>query len=366
MTHRAVTCILLATATVLMVGCGLPLLDLRDSLDLHRSSFHDRLRADEPLAREFLACLSRAHDEPAAPPDGVSTEEQRLSGLAYRPIHALVQRVQAMRPQAAESLQPLGSLFADGTLLLDRRLDLEQLRRVVELMRRWHTHIDFDEDALARDSSRFGQLLLAYNNAYFGDVRFVPDPAPSHGGVRGVRKVTAAGFVDRNGNVWVFPGLSGDTPEKPGGMIMALTSSPNSQRISADLTRVFFEAFFDAAFRTPAINGATALQIEWKSSVPPYPKFDADHPPIPIDALARVTRDALRAEAAVTSLVGQAVRGGSVFAGNNETVAAMMETAAGVIAKKLVEHEGLCYFQVTQGRSEPGKLRHSSLVIRQP
>jgi len=41
------------------------------------------------------------------------------------------------------------------------------------------------------------------------------------------------------------------------------------------------------------------------------------------------------------------VRGGSVFGTQNETRAAMIEMAAGVIAKKLVEHEGFCYFQVT-------------------
>jgi len=81
-----------------------------------------------------------------------------------------------------------------------------------------------------------------------------------------------------------------------------------------------------------------------------YPEFDANHPTIPLEALARVTRDALRAEAAVTSLVGKAVRGGSVFSAQNETLAATLETAAGVMAKKLVEHEGFCYFQVTAGQ----------------
>jgi hypothetical protein len=83
--------------------------------------------------------------------------------------------------------------------------------------------------------------------------------------------------------------------------------------------------------------------------VPSYPEFDANHPAIPLEALARVTRDALRAEAAVTSIVGKAVRGGSVFGSQNETLAATLETAAGVIAKKLVEHEGFCYYQVTGG-----------------
>lgn len=56
----------------------------------------------------------------------------------------------------------------------------------------------------------------------------------------------------------------------------------------------------------------------------------------------------MRAQAAVTSLVGKKVRGGSIFSAQNETLAATIETAAGVIAKKLAEHEGFCYFQVTE------------------
>ena len=118
----------------------------------------------------------------------------------------------------------------------------------------------------------------------------------------------------------------------------------DSQRVSADLIRIFLEAFFDTAFRVPAVHGATALRVRPNSQESPYPEFDADHPTIPLEALARVTRDALRAEAAVTSLAGKAVRGGSVFGTQNETLAATLETAAGVMAKKLIEHEGFCYF----------------------
>jgi hypothetical protein len=43
--------------------------------------------------------------------------------------------------------------------------------------------------------------------------------------------------------------------------------------------------------------------------------------------------------------VGKAVRGGSIFSTQNETFASALKTAAGVIAKKLVEHGGFCYFQ---------------------
>jgi len=148
----------------------------------------------------------------------------------------------------------------------------------------------------------------------------------------------------------LFPGISAEIEVGTANSVRTSATTVDSQRVSADLTRIFLEAFFDTAFRVPAVHGATALRVKPDSQEPPYPEFDADHPTIPLEALARITRDAMRAEAAVTSLAGKTVRGGSVFGTQNETLAATLETAAGVIAKKLVEHEGFCYFQVTQGK----------------
>jgi hypothetical protein len=208
-------------------------------------------------------------------------------------------------------------------------------------------HVDFDEDALAEDGSRFAQLLLAYNKAYFGDVRFTAAPGTGSG-IRAAVAVISDGFIDRNGNVWRFPGLSTEAHNEPEHPRAVESGRVDSQRITSDLTRIFLEAFFDAAFREPAVESATALQVRWKNTGSAYPAFDAEHPPIPFEAFARVTRDALRAEAAVTSQVGKAVRGGGLFGTHNETVATGLETAAGVIAKKLVEHGGFCYFQTRQ------------------
>jgi hypothetical protein len=162
--------------------------------------------------------------------------------------------------------------------------------------------------------------------------------------------VTSKGFIDRSGNALLFPGISAELEVSPANSVRISATTVDSQRVSADLTRIFLEAIFDEAFRVPAVHGATALRVGQNSQEPPYPEFDVDHPPISLEALARVTRDALRAEAAVTSFVGKAVRGGSVFSAQNETLAATLETAAGVITKKLVEHEGFCYFQVTEGK----------------
>jgi hypothetical protein len=227
------------------------------------------------------------------------------------------------------------------------RIDLTKLARVVETAGQWHGHFGLDEDKLEQDSSRFARMLLAYNKAYFGDLRFTARSDSSGVGLRGIVNMTSKGFVDRSGNALLFPGISPEIEVSPAQSVRISASTVNSQRVSADLTRIFLEAFFDTAYRVPAVHGATALQVRPNSRELSYPEFDANHPVILLEALARVTRDALRAEAAVTSLVGRAVRGGSVFGTQNETLAASLETAAGVIAKKLVEHEGFCYFQVT-------------------
>jgi hypothetical protein len=349
--------LLTAVSLLALAGCSTSQLDLRDELDLHRSSFREKVAAQETLAQRFLACTRQSHgshvdpgaqSEPAAHPTSLPRSEGP-EGSITSPVGALIQRIRERRPQQTDSLLALQQLVFDLEETPQRHLDLGGLRKVVNMIGQWHGHVDFDEDDLAKDSSRFARLLLSYNKAYFGDLSFKVDRAASQGGIRGVIKVTSNGFVDRNGNVFVFPGLSTDVQWDPSHPIRVSATSIDSQRISAHLTRIFLEAFFDAAFQVPAVHGATALQVEWKSPEQTYPEFDAAHPPIPLDALARVTRDAMRAEAAVTSLVGKAVRGGGVFGLQNETLAAMLETAAGVLAKKLVEHEGFCYFQVTQG-----------------
>ena len=338
-------------------GCGIPTLNLHEPVDLYRASFREKLGTQSALAKDFLVCTKQAYDErrglaPGTERAGLSSpatssaDDNNPSSSDVSAIRALIERVKAKRQIQADSLLVLEDLVKDWTDESRQRLDLNKLTKAVESIQQWHGHLDFNEDDLAEDSSRFAQLLLAYNKAYFGDLQFTAEPTVSGVGIRAVSKVTSSGFTDRNGNSWIFPGLSLDLAKGAGKPFTVAATPVDSQRISADLARVFLEAFFDAAFRVPAVQGATALHVVWKNSERPYPTFDADHPPISLEALARITRDALRAEAAVTSLVGKTVRGGSVLSIQNETVAATLETAAGVIAKKLVEHEGFCYYEV--------------------
>ena len=338
----------------LLTGCTSSFIDLRENLDVHRSSFEAKLAGDSVKVEQFRACTGQAHDGSSLPlsiatdtPATRSVSSPITNSSRLRaPVQALVERIHERVGNNATSFSILSDMVDDFADPSRRRLDLDKLRLLTDAIRHWHTHLDFDEAALAQDTSLFARLLLAYNRAYFGDVRYAIAPDTAAGTVRGIVQVTSRGFVDRSGNTVRFPGLSAATQVDAFQGIELAATSIDSRRVSADLTRVFLEAFFDAAFRVPAVQQATALRLPTTTS--PYPAFDPSRPPISLEALATVTRQAIRTEAVVTSLTGKAVRGGGLFGTNNETIAATLETAAGVFTKKLVEHEGFCYFQVTQ------------------
>jgi hypothetical protein len=342
-----------ALLVILLVqaGCSSSVLQLRDQPDLQHGKFRQKLADKKELAAKFLACTKQAHDEPlnerrdaGTSPESLSLQTLEGQATSIRPLEAVIKTIRRRHPDKGASLSILTDVLNDMANDGTARVDLDKLRRVIEMARQWHGYLGLDEDQLEQDSSRFARMLLTYNKAYFGDLSYTARSDYAGTGSRGVVKVTSKGFVDRSGNVLLYPGISAELEPSPA----------ESQRVSADLMRIFLEAFFDAAYRVPAIHGATALRVGPDSLELPYPEFDANRPMISLEALARVTRDALRAEASVTSLVGKAVRGGSVFSTQNETLAATLETAAGVMAKKLVEHEGFCYYQVTEGKPAAG------------
>ncbi len=353
-------CVLLVLL-LMQAGCSASVLQLRDQLDLHRGGFRQKLADKKELAEKFLACTRQAHDEPLGERrDGRTSLDplfpQSLEGQAtsVRPLTAVIDKILRRHHDQGASLSILAHVLDDATNDANARIDVEKLKQVIEVARQWHGHLDLDEDQLGQDSSLFARRLLAYNKAYFGDLSFTTSSDYVGAGPRGVMKVASKGFVDRSGNALLYPGISEEIQAGATDSDRISAGTIDSQRVSADLTRIFLEAFFDVAYRVPAIHGATALRVGPNSQESPYPEFDANRPMISLEALARVTRDALRAEAVVTSLVGKAVRGGSVFSIQNETLAATLETAAGVIAKKLVEHEGFCYYQVIEGMPAAG------------
>ncbi|OAI47023.1 hypothetical protein AYO43_05210 [Nitrospira sp. SCGC AG-212-E16] len=350
---------LFALLVILLVqaGCSSSVLQLRDQPDLYHGKFRQKLADNKELATKFLACTGQAHDEPLNKRGDAGTSPELLSlrtpagqATSVRPLTAVIETIRKRHPEKEASLAILADVLDDVANDATARIDLGKLTQVIETAGQWHGSLGLDEDQIEQDSSRFARMLLAYNKAYFGDLSFKANQISAGAGLRGVVTVTSKGFVDRSGNALLFPGISAEIEVSPANSVRLSATAVDSQRVSADLIRVFLEAFFDTAFRVPAVHGATALRVGPKSQESPYPEYDADHPIIPLEALARIARDSMRAEAAVTSLVGKTVRGGSVFGTQNETLAATLETAAGVMVKKLVEHEGFCYFQVTEGK----------------
>lgn len=351
----------------LSAGCASldqPLRELPKLSLIERARWHQKIQDDRELAERFIACSGQTYGEqsvgkPAglAPQDGSPGMELariKAAKLVNRVVRSLDlpleegrQDLKALLTQLIDTDEQeikLGSLGRrlkkhiakrEQSLGLGRYINLATTPQLVEHL---HARIRDDEDQMARTGSRFERLLVAYNRAYFGNIRFEPPAndqmASERMRITGVNRKVSAGFVDRNGTTFAFPGLSPDLH----------SGSADSRRIASDLTRIFLEALFDAAFQVPAVEGATALKIEG------YPRFDSTNPPIPIDELAKVTTDALRAEAAVISHVGELIRGGGGLGINNETLASVLETAAGVIAKKLAEHELFCYYRALSGK----------------
>ncbi len=334
---------------VLLSGCAPSAVPLREP-----SALVDKIRARKDLAQHFLRCTAQAYrEQPAVMSAGAGPPPAAAASGVVAALTATVDASPTLKGD--EDIGNVLALVQEMADSAERKIDLRRLARLADLAKRLHARLRIDEDRLAEDKSLFARLLLAYNKAYFGDFSFKAEPSPVGDSIRGVIKVTSSGFVDRNGNVFVFPGLSSEvefSPQKDR-PVWFRAGDVDSRRIASDLVRVFLEALFDAAFRVPAEQNATAVRVTWGDPPRAYPKFDADHPPIALDQFARVSRDALRAEAAVMSAVGKAVRGAGVFGTNNETLAATLETAAGVVAKKLAEHELFCYFLVTGASGQP-------------
>jgi len=225
---------------------------------------------------------------------------------------------------------------------IDLAPHLAALKQLPTVVRALHSKLLTKEQLVDRPS-RFERLFVAYSTAYFGALHVTPTAEGAHG--IAARLQAETGFTDRNGIVHVFPGLSAAVWLSSDRQVQSRADRVDSKQITSDLVRIFLEAYFDAAFMVPAAPTATAFTASLDEGQPQaptqYPKLDDMH--LLQQDVTDLTHAALRAEAVVTSATGEAIRGGTITSLNNETLAAGVETAAGVIAKKLVEREWFCY-----------------------
>jgi hypothetical protein len=173
----------------LLTACTSSIIDLREHLDVHRSSFEERLAGDSVKVEQFLACTQQAHDGTSlplsiatdAPAIRTAISSITIGGRLRAPVQVLVERIRDRTGSNAASLSVFSDMAGDFADPLRRRLDLNKLRLLTDIIRQWPVRLDFNEDALAQDTALFNQLLIAYNKAYFGDLTFsaAPDAATS-------------------------------------------------------------------------------------------------------------------------------------------------------------------------------------------
>ena len=294
--------------------------------------------------------------------------------------------------QFQAELDPLQDLNAGNLLdkqslivdLLDKLTTSPQLEGAAELTQTikaelakrrndFKARVTADSQALKTDSAQALKLETEYLTAYFkkGSAQRVQDPAEqtelrqqaasllklktddprvdkvldlvSKQLARSTGKLApkSAGFVSRDGSQYGFPGIL-----EPGSH-----ASIDHSQINADILRVALEAVRDHYAPLPVLPNTTAAPhlkdyvvefgkpLRWV-----YDRHTGHSATVTIDEedFQEIEAHARKAEASVAGAVGKAIRGGSWGALNNEAVAKLVETAAGVVARHVSERAQWC------------------------
>lgn len=156
------------------------------------------------------------------------------------------------------------------------------------------------------------------------------------------------GFIDRNGSKFGFPGVTIPTD----------SLKVNYSQISADMMRIFLDALRDGLAPIPVLKNSTAASFQHDFDIlqfgsleqPISLEWHMDHQDpskmlnisISPQQFENIEAKARQAEATAASRIGKAIRGGSMGSLNNEAVAQMLETAAGVLAKHTTQRAQWC------------------------
>lgn len=156
------------------------------------------------------------------------------------------------------------------------------------------------------------------------------------------------GFIDRDGSQFGFPGVTTANS----------SLKVNYSQIATDVMRIFLDALRDGLSPLPVLKNSTAASRQHDFDIL---QFESPEQPITLEwhmdrqdaskilnisispqQFENIEAKARQAEASVASKTGKAVRGGSMGSLNNEAVAQLMETAAGVLARHTSERAQWC------------------------
>lgn len=168
-------------------------------------------------------------------------------------------------------------------------------------------------------------------------------------------------FLNRAGQKFGFPTIA--VSLVPGSNKGFEVTKLDQVQVVGDLTRVAWEATFDtimweARIQPLANMKATACGID-KGPFDCLGKDDKRQ-----DALADVNAVADRVEGVTGALAAKLVRGGSVFALNNEAVAKLLETTASVWARKIAEIVVTVNKKKCPASPPQGEMREVTFIFR--
>lgn len=156
------------------------------------------------------------------------------------------------------------------------------------------------------------------------------------------------GFIDRDGSQFGFPGVASQTG----------SLKVNYSQIATEVMRIFLNALRDGLAPIPVLENSTAASLQYNFDIL---QFGLSDQPITLEwhmdrhdtskvlsirvspeQFENIESNARQAEASVASSVGKAIRGGSMGSLNNEAVAQLLETVAGVLAKHKSQRAQWC------------------------
>lgn len=252
---------------------------IKDDLAAHRERFHERLKTETAL----LAADTQ---------QAVKLEEEYLKAYFKKGGAQLASRVIQDPAEQTELQQQAASL-------LKLKADDPRVDKVLDLVNK----------QLAKSTGKLAQK--------------------------------SPGFVGRDGTQYGFPGIV-----ESGSHV-----SIDHSQIAADTLRIVLEAIRDHYAPLPVLPNTTAAAslkdyvvdfgkpLHWV-----YDRRDGTSATVTIDEadFQEIEAHARKAEASVAGAVGKAIRGGSWGSLNNEAVAKLVETAAGVVARHVTERAQWC------------------------
>ncbi|MCW9034624.1 MAG: hypothetical protein OQK35_02525 [Alphaproteobacteria bacterium] len=181
-----------------------------------------------------------------------------------------------------------------------------------------------------------------------------------------VEKIADVSFVSRGGDKIAIPPIS--VKFAPSGQKHLTYSGFDAATVGADIVRVTFEALGDMINHIPAVSKATGViskkltekgaQLYDVAKV----KLNSTNEPMEIETLGKVEGLATKAHSIVSSSTGTFVRGGSIVALNNESVAKILESIAGTIARKVTERIAWCWYASEKAQKKEGVFA----IVEQP